>query len=100
MTGWPVVARAWGEVVEMYFNARATIKKVGRTLGVARCTFDKMTDPLVLCQEFPNVLKARELADAVQYEIRSTREILLHAKEAAKVNEIVIVSRRLRHGLD
>jgi hypothetical protein len=28
VTGWPVVSRAWDEVVELYFNARATIKKV------------------------------------------------------------------------
>lgn len=33
VTGWPVVTRAWDEVVDMYFNARKTIKKVGGVDG-------------------------------------------------------------------
>jgi hypothetical protein len=39
-------------------------------------------------QEFPNVLKARQLLGAVHFEIQSTRKILAEAKDAAKVCEV------------
>ena len=62
VTGWPVIARAWNEAVEMYFNARKTIKK-----------------------EFPNMAKTKQLLEAITFEIDATRKMLKEARKAADV---------------
>lgn len=45
VTGLPVVARAWDELVEMYFNARTTIKKVGLVLVSGRSGGERKKRP-------------------------------------------------------